>query len=96
MKMNCKKSFHYWALSIILIIQTLAVAVNSYSATLPGLNTGGRGEVEFGGHHDHSSGPKTGSRCEDVTIPMCKDMPYNKTILPNLMGHATQEEAGYV
>ncbi|KAF0296096.1 Frizzled-1 [Amphibalanus amphitrite] len=36
-------------------------------------------------HHD---------RCEDIDIPLCKDIQYNKTILPNLLGHATQDEAG--
>ena len=46
-------------------------------------------------HGDFSSGVKSRGRCEDIQIPMCKDMPYNTTILPNLMGHATQNEAGY-
>jgi frizzled protein 1/7 len=44
-------------------------------------------------HHD--LGAKGQGRCEAITIPMCKDMPYNETYLPNLMGHGTQEEAGY-
>jgi len=48
---------------------------------------------QSGSDHLHRS-PKDG-RCEAVTIPMCLDMPYNETILPNLMGHATQEQAGY-
>lgn len=44
--------------------------------------------------HIHDGGTKQG-KCENITIPMCKDMPYNRTYLPNLMGHGTQEEAGY-
>jgi len=44
-------------------------------------------------HHDPNA--KNPGRCEAVTIPMCKDMPYNETFLPNNLGHATQEEAGY-
>lgn len=33
-------------------------------------------------------------RCELITIKLCKDMPYNKTRLPNSLGHTTQYEAG--
>lgn len=32
------------------------------------------------------------SRCEDITGPVCQDMPYNKTVLPNMFGHESQEE----
>jgi len=32
--------------------------------------------------------------CEPITIPMCKDIGYNSTRLPNQFNHATQEEAG--
>ncbi|XP_046412574.1 frizzled-2 [Neodiprion pinetum] len=33
-------------------------------------------------------------RCEPITIPMCMNIPYNETIMPNLMSHQKQEEAG--
>ena len=36
-------------------------------------------------HHD---------RCEIISIPLCKGIQYNKTIMPNLLGHASQDEAG--
>ncbi|XP_063602066.1 frizzled-9-like [Penaeus indicus] len=32
-------------------------------------------------------------KCERITIPMCKEMPYNTTSMPNLLGHFTQAEA---
>jgi len=35
-----------------------------------------------------------GRRCEPITIPMCKDIQYNMTIIPNLLNHQTQDEAG--
>ena len=35
-------------------------------------------------------GDPTYSHCQDITIPMCMEMPYKKTIYPNLMGHANQ------
>ena len=34
------------------------------------------------------------SRCEPITIPLCQDIQYNKTIFPNLIQHRNQEEAG--
>lgn len=33
------------------------------------------------------------SQCERIRIPMCENMPYNMTRMPNLMGHTDQEEA---
>ena len=32
-------------------------------------------------------------RCEPVTIPMCLDMRYNMTRMPNLVGHSNQKDA---
>jgi len=57
--------------------------------------TGNQVDIDQFGHYDGAGGLKTQGRCEVVTIPMCKDMPYNETFWPNLMGQATQEEAGY-
>nr|XP_057938209.1 frizzled-1-like [Doryrhamphus excisus] len=31
--------------------------------------------------------------CQPVSIPLCADVPYNQTIMPNLLGHTTQEDA---
>ncbi|KAK7071108.1 hypothetical protein SK128_012839, partial [Halocaridina rubra] len=33
-------------------------------------------------------------KCEPITIPLCKDLPYNTTMMPNSMNHNSQEEAG--
>ena len=33
-------------------------------------------------------------RCEKITIPMCMDIGYNYTSMPNLLEMETQEEAG--
>lgn len=33
-------------------------------------------------------------KCEDVTVPFCKGIPYKKTKFPNKMNHESQEEAG--
>ncbi|XP_056884399.1 frizzled-7-A-like [Takifugu flavidus] len=32
--------------------------------------------------------------CQLISIPMCSDIPYNETIMPNLLGHTNQEDAG--
>jgi len=41
-----------------------------------------------GGYKGRSTG-----RCERITIPLCLDMKYNMTRMPNLVGHSTQAEA---
>ena len=33
------------------------------------------------------------AQCERITMPMCADMKYNLTQMPNLLGHLTQKEA---
>jgi len=33
-------------------------------------------------------------RCEPITIPFCQEMPYNQTIMPNLLNQQKQEDAG--
>jgi len=33
-------------------------------------------------------------RCELITIPLCKDIQYNETIMPNLLNHQKQDDAG--
>lgn len=33
-------------------------------------------------------------KCVPVGIPLCQDLPYNMSIMPNILGHHTQEEAG--
>lgn len=37
--------------------------------------------------------PET-KRCERITNPMCRNIPYNYTMMPNQFHHETQEEAG--
>ncbi|KAM9476097.1 frizzled-10 [Clarias gariepinus] len=32
-------------------------------------------------------------RCQEISIPLCKDIGYNLTVMPNLMGHENQIEA---
>ncbi|XP_014259631.1 frizzled-2 [Cimex lectularius] len=34
-------------------------------------------------------------KCEPITIPVCQNIQYNETIMPNLMNQAKQEEAAY-
>lgn len=32
--------------------------------------------------------------CQPISIPLCTDIAYNQTIMPNLLGHTSQEDAG--
>uniref|UniRef100_A0A0L8FPZ8 Uncharacterized protein n=1 Tax=Octopus bimaculoides TaxID=37653 RepID=A0A0L8FPZ8_OCTBM len=36
----------------------------------------------------------THDRCEPITIPLCKGIQYNMTILPNILNHQKQDDAG--
>uniref|UniRef100_A0A6P7F510 Frizzled-7-like n=1 Tax=Diabrotica virgifera virgifera TaxID=50390 RepID=A0A6P7F510_DIAVI len=33
-------------------------------------------------------------KCQPITVPACTGIAYNETILPNILGHQTQDEAG--
>ncbi|AWP15819.1 frizzled -like 1 [Scophthalmus maximus] len=32
--------------------------------------------------------------CQTISVPLCKDLPYTETAMPNVLGHKTQEEVG--
>ncbi|KAH9637017.1 hypothetical protein HF086_007380 [Spodoptera exigua] len=34
-----------------------------------------------------------GGKCERIKLPLCQDLGYNWTAMPNLMGHKDQKEA---
>ncbi|KAL3217108.1 hypothetical protein MRX96_032628 [Rhipicephalus microplus] len=53
----------------------------------------GLGQVVSSRVTEYRSIPHHG-RCEPITIPLCKDIPYNETIMPNLLNHQKQEDAG--
>ena len=36
----------------------------------------------------------THGKCEKITVPLCKDIQYNETIMPNLLNHRDQDAAG--
>lgn len=44
---------------------------------------------------DLSSSVPSHNKCEPITISICKNIPYNMTIMPNFFGHTRQDEAGY-
>lgn len=45
---------------------------------------------QLASHHasDHDK------RCEEITVPMCRNIGYNTTSMPNQFHHETQDEAG--
>jgi hypothetical protein len=32
-------------------------------------------------------------KCERIAVPMCKELGYNLTVMPNLVGHEDQQQA---
>ena len=55
---------------------------------------GGGDDQDPDGHLWPAGVASGGRRCEPITIPMCKAIEYNMTIVPNLLKHQTQEDAG--
>lgn len=37
---------------------------------------------------------QTHASCEAIRIPLCKNLPYNITIMPTILNHLNQEDAG--
>ncbi|XP_070692085.1 atrial natriuretic peptide-converting enzyme-like [Pempheris klunzingeri] len=37
--------------------------------------------------------PTAPATCQTITVPLCKDLPYTETVLPNILGHKTQDDA---
>ncbi|CAL1612261.1 unnamed protein product [Knipowitschia caucasica] len=35
----------------------------------------------------------SGGICQPITVPMCQDLSYSQTLVPNLLGHSSQREA---
>uniref|UniRef100_A0A3Q3AYN6 Frizzled class receptor 1 n=1 Tax=Kryptolebias marmoratus TaxID=37003 RepID=A0A3Q3AYN6_KRYMA len=58
------------------------------------LNVGAsRVDGQYGGGDRGMSVPEHGF-CQPISIPLCTDIAYNETIMPNLLGHTNQEDAG--
>lgn len=52
-------------------------------------------QIDIVSSSDLSPSVPSHNKCEPITISICKNIPYNMTIMPNLLGHTRQEEAGY-
>ncbi|XP_014485798.1 PREDICTED: frizzled-7 [Dinoponera quadriceps] len=68
-----------WTTAIGVLSSVLAVTATLHSTAMDG---GGGDPLA---HH---------GRCEPITINLCMNIPYNETIMPNLMNHQKQEDAG--
>ncbi|XP_044062938.1 uncharacterized protein LOC122881180 [Siniperca chuatsi] len=43
---------------------------------------------------DTSFTPTSPATCQTISVPLCKGLPYTETVLPNILGHKTQDDAG--
>ena len=77
------------------VISTYVIVLTTLSSASAVMGTGYRSPVAGGGHmSSHGIMPPHHGRCEPITIPLCKDIQYNETIMPNLLNHQKQEDAG--
>ena len=80
---------------------SLMILIFSYLGSLPHTSaqqrvSAPRGSIPTGrveSISDHDSLPHH-NMCQPIDITLCKDIEYNTTIMPNLLGHETQQEAG--
>ena len=68
--------------TLVVIVLLISTACELISAA-PRFSSRDGGDA---GEHDNG-------RCEPITSPLCRDIPYNMTIMPNIFGHRTQQEA---
>ena len=68
---------------LLLVVSSAPVAGSGFRQSGP----------RMAGNSDGIMQPHHG-RCEPITIPLCKDIQYNETIMPNLLNHQKQEDAG--
>ncbi len=45
---------------------------------------------------DNPAGPASSAACQPIAVPFCTDLLYTETVLPNTVGHRTQEDAHLV
>ena len=72
---------------------TLTVIAFSNNSWLAVQAQAGSGRGGLGSRMSDAGLPHHG-RCELITVPLCKDIQYNETIMPNLLGHQKQDDAG--
>lgn len=87
-------------LFILMMTENVTAAEKSTGTGIAATNTGSSGASSSSSSgastlsSSSSAGAVTPSRCEEITIPMCRGIGYNLTSLPNELNHDTQEEAG--
>lgn len=92
---NISVSIFLLLLSLVVHIRTIQ-SVNSVSSSdtstydeLSNIHSSSSSQSNSGGSDTSSN-----SRCQEISIPMCKGIGYNMTAMPNIFHHDSQEEAG--
>lgn len=86
-------------LFILMMTENGSAAEKSTGTGIAATNTGSSGVSSSSSSglstlSSSSAGAAIPSRCEEITIPMCRGIGYNLTSMPNELNHDTQEEAG--
>nr|CAD7197070.1 unnamed protein product [Timema douglasi] len=79
------------AIRCLLLFVTLSVSAEKSPLSS---SSGGSGIGVLSSPGGGSATSGSSSRCEEITIPMCRGIGYNLTSMPNDLNHDTQEEAG--
>jgi hypothetical protein len=80
-------------LSLILFIIKLNLVAPQPSSVVISTQQQAKERFSHGDHIDHTHNLNQNNKCELITIPLCQNIQYNRTIFPNLLGHSRQDEA---
>ena len=69
------------SVSLILVLTLAVAALCVHSISLDGKETAVKQTTDQNG------------KCEEITVPMCRNMEYNMTSMPNQFNHESQTEA---
>ncbi|XP_032813126.2 frizzled-2-like [Petromyzon marinus] len=89
----CHHHHHSWTSVLPLALLLLLTSTRTWAQQHVGGGGGAGGDTGGGGGGRAISVPEHGF-CQPISIPLCTDIPYNQTIMPNLLGHTNQEDAG--
>lgn len=81
MKNKCKLIMAY---PVKIFVFSIVFYVNVFNVSLQQQYSSENNDIFPFPHHN---------KCEPVTIPLCSDLQYNATIMPNLIGHTRQDDA---
>lgn len=81
-----------FSFTIIIIVTQISLVASQPSSVVISTQQQTKERFSHGDHIEHNHNLNH-NKCELITIPLCQNIQYNRTIFPNLLGHSRQDEA---